>query len=181
MTTEQKKQLLKKVWDNFSFDEIIDAGFEYDKCHGEDLINVASEFEEKNNIHEDFIDALNELFESHRNNLPWTHNIVETVVEYCYQSNVLDYFDNDDLIEHLDGTWEMDRYIEDKCEEAVKEYKEENDSYPDYRSTNRDSLIRVIQNMRKEDFRRFLCDLAGLHYCVEDDKLYEELKFKTKL
>ena len=65
--------------------------------------------------------------------------------------------------------------------EITEEYKEENDLYPDYRSTNRDSLIRVIQNMRKEDFRRFLCDLAGLHYCVDDDKLYEELKFKTKL
>jgi hypothetical protein len=180
MTTKQKKQLLKKVWDNISFDEIIDAGFEFNKCSGEDIINAASEFELKNDIHEDFMDALNELFESHRNNLPWTHNIVETVVEYCYQSNVLDYFDNDDLIEHLDGTWEMDRYIKDKCEEAVKEYKEENDLSHDY-PTNRDSLIRVIQNMKKDDFRRFLCDLAGLHYCVEDEKLYEELKFKTEL
>lgn len=177
MTEKNKKKLLKEIWENCSFDEIIDAGFEYDKCHSEDLINAASEFEEKNNIHEDFIDALNELFESHRNNLPWTHSIVETVVEYCFQSNVLDYFDNDDLIEHLDGTWEMDRYIEDKCEEAVKEYKEENEPFPNYKLNNRDELIRTIQEMKKDDFRRFLCDLAGLHYCVEDDKLYNELKF----
>lgn len=181
MTEKDKKKLLKEIWENCSFDEIIDAGFEYDKCHGDDLINAASEFELKNDIHEDFMDALEYLFESHRTKLPWVNEVVGTVVEYFSESSVLDYFYNDDLIEHLDGTWEMDRYIEDKCKEAVKEYKEENDLYPDYRSTNRDSLIRVIQNMRKEDFRRFLCDLAGLYYCVDDDKLYEELKFKTKI
>ena len=107
MTEKDKKKLLKEIWENCSFDEIIDAGFDYDKCHGEDLINAASEFEEKNKIHEDFMDALNELFETYRNNLPLTRVIVETVVEYCFQSNVLDYFDNDDLIEHLDGTWDF--------------------------------------------------------------------------
>jgi hypothetical protein len=28
----RKRKLLKEVWDECSFDEIIDAGFEYNKC-----------------------------------------------------------------------------------------------------------------------------------------------------
>ena len=40
-----KKELLKQLWEQCSFDEIVDAGFEYNKCSGEKLINAAAEFE----------------------------------------------------------------------------------------------------------------------------------------
>ena len=47
-----KAELLKQLWEQCSFDEIIDAGFEYNKCSGEKLINAAAEFENPETVFE---------------------------------------------------------------------------------------------------------------------------------
>jgi hypothetical protein len=61
-----KEELLKQVWKTRTFDEIIDAGFEYNKCSGEQLINAAAEFDAPENNDEDLIDKLKNLLESER-------------------------------------------------------------------------------------------------------------------
>ena len=83
MTTEQKKELLKTVWAEFSFDEIIDAGFDYNKCGAMHLLKAAEEFKDKNNLdNTTFLDSLSELLETHERNLPWSREVMESLVGY---------------------------------------------------------------------------------------------------
>ena len=43
MSEEEKKEYLKRLWSEFSFDEIIDAGFDNNKCSAMHLINAAGQ------------------------------------------------------------------------------------------------------------------------------------------
>ena len=56
-----KEELLKQVWETCSFDDIINAGFEYNKCSGEQLINAANEFESNETNEDNFIEKLTKL------------------------------------------------------------------------------------------------------------------------
>lgn len=108
--TQNKQQILKDVWEQCTFDEIIDTGFEYGKCSGGQLINAAAEFEynEDNNKSKEqlFIDRIKELFdETDTKDLPYARNIMEILHNYYDTGELLDYFDKDDMIEHCDGSW----------------------------------------------------------------------------
>ena len=46
MKNETKKKLLQIIWDECTFDEIIDAGLDLNKCSSSDIINAASEYED---------------------------------------------------------------------------------------------------------------------------------------
>lgn len=57
-----KENLLKEVWATCSFDEIIDSGFEQNKCSGLQLIEAADDFRFKDNSYAStFLERLKEL------------------------------------------------------------------------------------------------------------------------
>ena len=49
----RKRNLLKKVWDECSFDEIIEVGFDCGKCSGLQLAEAADKFKNKDKTFED--------------------------------------------------------------------------------------------------------------------------------
>ena len=175
------KELLKEVWERLSFDEIIDAGFEYNKCSGGQLINAAAEFEYNENSDKSkeqlFIDRLRSLFEeTDTKDLPWARNVMEILYDYYDTDQLLDYFDNDDMIDHCDGSWEMDKYIKDERDKAVEEYKDEMaELYIPY--TKKD-FMNEVEGLNKYEFKRFLCDLTGNSYFCDNEKLLNDLKDK---
>lgn len=175
------KELLKEVWERLSFDEIIDAGFEYNKCSGEKLINAAAEFEYNENNDKSkeqlFIDKLRALFEeTNTKDLPWARNVMEILYDYYDTDQLLDYFDNDDMIDHCDGSWEMDRYIKDECNKAVDEYKDEmSELYIPY---TRKDFMNEIYGLNSYNFKRFMCDIVGLGYCVNNEEILNTIKEK---
>lgn len=175
------KELLKEVWERLSFDEIIDAGFEYNKCSAGQLINAASEFEYNENSDKSkeqlFIDRLRVLFEeTDRKDLPWARNVMEILYDYYDTYQLLDYFDYDDMIDHCDGSWEMDRYIKEECDKAVEQYKDEiGEMSVTY--TKRD-FINEVEGLNNYDFKRFLCDVTGNSYFCNNEKLLNDIKEK---
>lgn len=180
-TTLRKKQILKDVWEQCTFDEIIDAGFEYNKCSGCDLLGAAAEFEynEDNDKSKEqiFIDRFRALFEeTDTKDLPWARNVMEILYDYYDTDQLLNYFDKDDMIDHCDGSWEMDNYIKEERDKAVEEYKDEMaEMYVPY--TKKD-FQNEVEGMNKYDFKRFLCDITGNSYFCDDEKLLNDLKDK---
>lgn len=179
--TSRKQQLLKDVWEQYTFDEIIDAGFEYNKCSGGQLINAAAKFEynEDNDKSKEqvFIDRIKELFdETDTKDLPYGRNMMEILRNYYDTGELLDYFDKDDMIDHLDGSWEMDMYIKDERDKAVEEYKDEmSEIYVPY--TKKD-FQNEVEEMNNYDFKRFLCDITRNSYFCDNEKLLNDLKNK---
>lgn len=167
-----KAELLKQVWETCTFDEIIDAGFEYNKCSGEQLINAASEFEnpEQESDDKSIQDKFEELLEKYSKNLPWCGDMMSILEDYYHQSSMMDYFDNDDLIEHLDGTWEMDAYLKEnqiESDDEVEEY-----TFKDFQ--------KEVDELPNWKFRRLICDWLMCNYFVSDDELINKLKDRMK-
>ena len=172
----RKRNLLKEVWDECSFDEIIDAGFEYNKCSGEQLINAASEFENQEEESDDksIQDKFEEFLEKHSKDLPWCGDMMSILEDYYHQSSMMDYFDNDDLIEHLDGTYEMDKYIDEELEMKIQEYEDNNPSF------TVKEFKEQLYNLQNWEFRRFICEMTDSSYFVSDNELLNKLKDKIK-
>lgn len=168
-----KKELLKQLWETCSFDEIIDAGFEHNKCSGEQLINAAAEFDAPENNEDDFIDKLKKLCEeTPKQDLPWGHQVMDVITDYFYDTGLIEYFDNDDLIDYLEGSWEMDAYIKEKTKEISEEYEDEVYTFKDY--------TREVEELPNWKLRRYLCDLFSCSYFISDDELAKKIIEKTK-
>lgn len=168
-----KKELLKEVWESCTFDEIIDAGFEHNKCSGVQLLDAAAEFENKENDWKDFLDKLRDLCEeTPKKDLPWSRDVMEILVDYFYEDGMIDYFDKDDLIDRLDGTYEMDKYIKEHTGNIINEWKEDNQ---DLFYTFKD-FVNQTENMTPNQFKRFLCDITSNGYYCSDDILINDLK-----
>ena len=167
-----KKELLKQLWKQCSFDEIIDAGFEYNKCSGEKLINAAAEFEKPEiNSEKSFINKLSYLFEhTDRKNLPWGDEIMSVITDYYSNSSLIDYFDKDELIEWLDGSFEMDMYVENEIRE--RDLSEEVDEYTfaDY--------TKEVESLPNYKLKNYLCDLVMANHHISNDELMNLLKEK---
>lgn len=163
----RKTNLLKEVWETCTFDEIIDAGFEYNKCSGEQLINAAAEFEVGTYAKEEhFVDALKKLFnEYNKSDLPWVDDIMDVIKDYYHESSLMTCFDNDDLIAHLDGTIEMDNYIEEHTY-SIDE--------PEVYTFN--DFVKDVDNLPNYKLKNFLCDLVMANHHISNDELMNKLK-----
>ena len=164
-----REVLLKQLWDEFSFDEIIDAGFEYDKICAAHLITAAGEFESE--TEKDFIVELTNLCENTpKKDLPYGDQVMNVLTDYFNDSTLIEYFDNDRLIERLDGSFELDQYIEDQIQE--RDCCEEVDDYTfaDY--------TKEVEAMPNYKLKNFLCDLVMANHHISNDELMKLLKEK---
>lgn len=169
-----KKELLEQVWRECSLQEILDAGYETESLQAIDIIKEAEQINREAfsvSLKSNFIDNLRELFDSTPSReLPYGREVMEEVAVHYSDSSLMDYFDKDDLIEHCDGSWEMDAYIANKCNDAVNDYVADNPPQ------GRSELIREVQDDMPYQFRRFLCDLVDANYHISNECLIEELK-----
>ena len=169
----RKASLLKEVWETCSFDEIIDAGFDNNKCSGVQLLEAASEFDIKTNSNANFIERLRDLCEeTPKRDLPWSRDVMEVLVDYFYEDGLIDYFDKDDLIDRLDGSYEMGKYIKKQTNNIINDWKEDNQ---DLFYTFND-FVNQTENMTPNQFKRFLCDITSNGYYCSDETLINDLK-----
>lgn len=164
--------MLKQVWETCTFDEIIDSGFNYGRCSDLQLVKAADEFKPKDKSPEDnCIKDLREVLESYsKSDLPWGGEVMELMSEYFYEGSLMSYFDYSELIDHLDGTLEMDDYLEEKRIESSNEVKEY--TFKDFQKD--------VDELPNWKFKRLLCDWLMCSYFVSDEELMEQLKERIK-
>lgn len=171
-----KQDLLKEIWKECTLQEILDAGYETESLQAIDIIKEAEQIEKESfnvSLKVNFIDNLRELFDNTPSReLPYAREIMDEISAHYSDFTLMDYFDNDDLIEHCDGSWEMDNYIANKCKDAIEEYKGDNPIL------GRDEYIRRVQNCGSYEFKRFLCDLVDANYHISNEDLIQRLKEK---
>lgn len=169
-----KKELLEQVWRECSLQEILDAGYESESLQAIDIIKEAEEINREAfsvSLKSNFIDNLRELFDSTPSReLPHGREVMEEVAVHYSDSSLMDYFDKDDLIEHCDGSWEMDAYIANKCNDAVNDYVADNPPQ------GRSELIREVQDDMPYQFRRFICDLVDANYHISNEDLLNKIR-----
>lgn len=124
---------------------------------------------------ENLIEKLEELFESiPSKEMPYAFEVVDLLKTYYNNDELIDCFDNDELMYHLKSTIEMDDYVEERIEEDINEYIKEHPIPTKY------DIIAQVQNYHKNDFKRFLCDLVDTGYHIKDEQLLETIKERIK-
>ena len=176
--SEKDKKILKEIWDKYTFNEIIDAGFENNKCGAMDLKVAAAEFsdpEQEYDYEEIFKDAsindLNEITRALENEF-----LLEDIIDSFGADDLLDHFNDDDLLEHLENSDAL-RYHDEEVEDDYhdKMYDEIMNELFDCYEFNKKEFMKELEDSNADDLHMFLCNLLGIGYY---DKEGFEIKWK---
>lgn len=174
MKDETKKKLLQIIWDECSFDKIIDAGLDLNKCSSSDIINAASEYEDpeksdlENIISESSIEDVMEAVKS--------EFTIEDIVGELNRDDILDCFDKDDILWYLEGSYDLEKHDDEVKEEyyhtMYEEIVEEIESTYDF---NYKQFIKdIAEEYSPDDYHKLICNILGVGY-------YDKNRFKERM
>lgn len=149
-----KEELLKEVWESCTFDEIINAGFEYNKCGAINLKVAAAEFDDPDKEYdiEDFVKEykLDEICNALQNEYD-----LNDIIDEFGLDNVLSVIDNDEILEYLKDTYTLESYIDEVKEKYY--FDMYNDIKSEWDCESKEILEGVLPDTG-DDWREFLCD-----------------------
>ena len=174
MKETTKKKLLQIIWDECSFDEIIDAGLDLNKCSSSDIINAASEYEDpEKSALEDIIaeSSVEDVMDAVRSEFT-----IEDIVGELDRDDILDCFDKDDILWYLEGSYDLEKHDDEVKEEyyhtMYEEIVEEIESTYDF---NYKQFVKdLAEEYSPDDYHKLICNILGVGY-------YDKEGFKEKL
>lgn len=174
MKDTTKKKLLQIIWDECTFDEIIDAGLDLNKCSSSDIINAASEYEDpEKSALEDIISesSVEDVMEAVRSEFT-----IEDIVGELDRDDILDCFDKDDILWYLEGSYDLEKHDDEVKEEyyhtMYEEIVEEIESTYDF---NYKQFIKdIAEEYSPDDYHKLICNILGVGY-------YDKDGFKEKI
>lgn len=181
MKDKTKKKLLQIIWDECTFDEIIDAGLDLNKCSSSDIINAASEYEdpEKSNL-EDVIasSSVEDVMEAVK-----AEFTIDDIVGELERDDVLDCFNNDDILWYLEDTWELDKHDDEVKEDYYHVmYDEIIDELESSYDFNYKQFVKDLANeYTPDDYHELICDTIGVGYYDKDGFKERMKEFINKL
>lgn len=166
---------LKKAWELADdFEEILNFGLEHNFISSSDIIQAADIYKDPNKEYDD--EEIKEMIE--KCNLSDLMQIIldiynasDIVDELDVDENILDKFDNDDLLNHLEGTYTLENHDDDVRRDYDYELREkiELDLYKQYKDN-----IDDIRKYNVDEMRKFFCDLLDVGY-YDDEGLFNGL------
>jgi hypothetical protein len=181
-----KVELLKQVFETCSFEEITKFGIENNQIENVDILTLAEKIEKeglKVNIFtsDDYCDAISNLLDEASSKwvLPTSYDIMDVIKNHYFNSEIYNCFDDDDMIDHLDGTYSMDRYIDEKCEYRLRDESIncENEAESIIKG-HPDTVAKSLQELNSFDLKRFFCDFVDSGYYISNEELLNKIKEK---
>ena len=181
MKDTTKKKLLQIIWDECTFDEIIDAGLDLNKCSSSDIINAASEYEDpEKSALEDIISesSVEDVMEAVRSEFT-----IEDIVGELDRDDILDCFDKDDILWYLEGSYDLEKHDDEVKEEyyhtMYEEIVEEIESTYDF---NYKQFIKdIAEEYSPDDYHKLICNILGVGYYDKDGFKERMKEFLNKL
>ena len=166
---------VKDIINKYTIGEIVDMYLEAGKCSSADILNIADDFlafpEDETPIEK--IDAI--IGEERRKWLKDPENnkkvscedmMKDIMLVHFDEDEILSYFDERDLLDKLEGTWELDNYVENKVSEVINdvniEHAKEIDELIDA-PTNKKGLMKTINiiDLSPDDIHTIICELTN--------------------
>ena len=181
MKETTKKKLLQIIWDECSFDEIIDAGLDLNKCSSSDIINAASEYEDpEKSALEDIISesSVEDVMEAVRSEFT-----IDNIVGELNRDDILNCFDKDDILWYLEGSYDLEKHDDEVKEEyyhtMYEEIVEEIESTYDF---NYKQFIKdIAEEYSPDDYHKLICNILGVGYYDKDGFKEKMKEFIDKL
>ena len=181
MKDETKNKLLQIIWDECSFDEIINAGLDLNKCSSSDIINAASEYEDpEKSALEDIIaeSSVEDVMDAVRSEFT-----IEDIVGELDRDDILDCFDKDDILWYLE-----DSYVLEKHDDEVKEtyyYEMYDEVLKELENTYDFNYKQFVKDLAEEyspdDYHKLICNILGVGYYDKDGFKEKMKEFIDKL
>lgn len=166
---------VKDIIDKYTIGEIVDMYLEAGKCSSADILNIADDFWTPTED-ETPIEKINAIIDEERrkwykdpvNNkkVSCEDMIKEIMLVYFDEDEILSYFDERDLLDKLEGTWELDNYVENKVAEVINEvnieHAKEIDELIDA-PVNKKGLMKTINiiDLSPDDIHTIICKLTN--------------------
>jgi len=185
---------VKDIMDKYTIGEIVDMYLEAGKCSSADILNIADDFcvspEDETPIEkiDDIIDEeRRKWYKDPENNkkVSCEDMMKDIMLVHFDEDEILSYFDERDLLDKLEGTWELNDYVEDKVDKAINEVKEEYDKEIDElidAPINKKGLMKTINiiDLSPDDIHTIICELTNSNKYERDgyiilDKLKQML------
>ena len=181
MKDTTKKKLLQIIWDECSFDEIIDAGLDLNKCSSSDIINAASEYEDpEKSALEDIIaeSSIEDVMDAIRSEFT-----IEDIVGELNRDDILDCFDKDDILWYLEGSYDLEKHDDEVKEEYYHTmYEEVLKELEDTYDFNYKQFVNDICNeYSPDDYHKLICNILGVGYYDKDGFKEKMKQFINKL
>jgi hypothetical protein len=169
------KELLKSLMDKYTIGEIVDEYLEAGKCSSADILNIADDFwtspEDETPIEkiDNIIDEERRKWYKDPNNykrVSCEDMMKEIMLVHFDEDEILSYFDERDLLDKLEGTWELDNYVENKVAEAINdvniEHAKEIDELIDA-PVNKKGLMKTLRiiDLSPDDIHTIICELTN--------------------
>lgn len=166
---------LKKAWELADdFEEILNFGLDHNFISSSDIIQAADIYKDPNKEYDD--EEIKDMIEKCNlsdlmNIILETYDASDIVDELDADENILDKFDDDDLLDHLEGTYALSKHDDEVRNTYDYELREkiELNLYKQYKDN-----IDDVKNYNVDQMRKFFCDLLDVGY-YDDDGLFNEL------
>ena len=149
---EQDKILLKNLIEKYSFSDIVTELLMTNMICPNDILDIADEYSCPDNV----------------------ENLLDTLLDDYNINDILQCFDDKDLLDYLSGSFTLDDYVQEQIDEVINEMNEEsekslNDDIDD-NSTNIDEIIITLSNAElcPDDIHKLLCLLTNNNFYIKD-------------
>ena len=181
MKETTKKKLLQIIWDECSFDEIIDAGLDLNKCSSSDIINAASEYEDpEKSALEDIISesSVEDVMEAVRSEFT-----IEDIVGELGRDDISDCFDKDDILWYLEGSYDLEKHDDEVKEEYYHTLYEEivEEVERTYDFNYKQFIKNIAEKYSPDDYHKLICNILGVGYYDKDGFKEKMKEFIDKL
>ena len=119
---------LKKVWElSRDFEEILNFGLEHGYITNSDIIHASDIYKDPNKEYDDFEieDFIKSVSLSDLMKAIQDEYSLDDILFELPKHEILENFDKDDLLEELDGSWELNQHDEEVREETYRTYVDE--------------------------------------------------------
>ena len=172
------EKALSKVWKlSRDFEEILNFGLEHGYITNSDIIHASDIYKDPNKEYDDFEieDFIKSVSLSDLMKAIQDEYSLDDILFELPKHEILENFDKDDLLEELDGSWELNQHDEEVREETYRTYVDE---WIEEMKAQDKEYIENLYNANSDDFHEFLCDTLGCGYY--DQSIVNKLKEKLK-
>lgn len=178
---DKDKNLLKQIWGNAKdFEEILNFGLENNFISSSDIIHASDIYRDPDKEYDD--EEIKEMIKSSNiadilRFLQEEYSLKE-IVDNLDSYDIMRYINNYEILDYLDGTWELDNHDDDVRSNYYNEYIDEwiKEFEAEYKER-----IENISNWSPDELHRFICDIVGCNRYDKTviDKLLQKLKNNT--
>ena len=164
-----KEFLLQKLWESCTFDEIINAGLEKNKCTSTDIIEAASEYGKPANEYSD--DEIKDIVQNADIDV-----VMDALKDKYKVREIIKTISEDDILNCFDFS-DIEYYFSFDIDEKYDEYKREgyDEGYSQGYAVAIDIPIKQpLRDGNIDDKWTYLCDIFSLSY-RDETNLYKRL------